>query len=667
MRIFTSKPNVHRIIAIGTLFGTILSAPQTLAAASFNVSSSAPAQASRVQRPLVLAPEAPPTAVAATTPTVPSGTGPLLVHFSGATSSSGIIGSTALTYSWSFGDGITSTLAEVTHIFAVTGTYNVVLTVTNNAGQSNAVTTPVTVTAQDAVTGLFKGIDIGAFDPTRPPASRLYASDPFSGSLATCSNGIDIYSPPDDDFRFVYRPMSNNGEVIGRLVEMNRGAKIGKAGLIIRESLDVDAKYIFIGTNGVYSTDPWAADARFTYRVQWRPVTGDNSSDADVSGRFPSNVIPRWFRITRAVNTFSTWLSADGNTWTLAVSQTIPMPTTVFAGYAVTSIADTVPTPTNCAQFDGLSFSDNPQGPIHPTVVLNATPLSGRSPLIVQMDGSSSSSAGTIPGIKSYLWSLGDGVTSTEATLIHVYPTVGTYPVTLTVTNFDNITATSSTTISVSAGAPTGTLPSPWQSQDILDELVYLPGSSNSATFNSNNVLATCGTGLDIQGTNDRFRFDYFSLTGNGEIKARMLSLSDPTGAFGNKAGLMIRSSLARDAAHISLLESRQTNPDESSLRSLFRLTDGGDSTNNYVQGYDVPQWMRIARTGNTFVAYTSVDGTAWTAVETQTITMPNTVLAGFAITSIDPTTLSCAVFDNVTGPAVTPPKKLVYLPMLSD
>jgi len=665
MRIFTSKPNVHRIIAIGTLFGTILSAPQTLAAAPLTVSKFAP----RVQRPLVLAPEAPPTAVATTSPTVPSGAGSLLVHFSGATSATGIVGSTALTYSWSFGDGFTSTLAEVTHIFANAGNYNVVLTVTNNAGQSNAVTTPVTVTAPTAIAAPYTGVDIGSFDVTRPPASQLYSSEPFSGSLATCSNGIDIYSPPDDDFRFVYRPMSNDGEIVGRLVEMNRGAKIGKAGLIVRESLAADAKYIFIGTNGVYSSDPWAADARFTYRVQWRPVAGDNSSDADVSSKFPSNVLPRWFRITRALNTFTTWLSADGNAWTLAVSQTLPMPTTVYAGYAVTSIADVTPTPTNCAQFDGLAFTDNPQPPIQPTVVLSATPLSGRSPLIVQLDGSGSSSTGPMPGIKSYLWSFGDGLTSTEATVIHVYPTVGSYPVTLTVTNFDNISATSSTTIDVSAGAPTGTLPSPWQSQDILDELVYVPGSSNSATFGGNSVLATCGSGLDIQGTNDRFRFDYFSLTGDGEIKARMLSLSNPTGAFGNKAGIMIRSSIARDAAHISLLESRQTNPDESSLRSLFRLSDGADSTNNYVQGYDVPQWMRITRVGNTFTSYTSTNGTTWTAVETQTLTMPNTVLAGFAITSIDASTLSCAVFDNVAGPAVTPPppeKKLVYLPMLS-
>ena len=125
----------------------------------------------------------------------------------------------------------------------------------------------------------------------------------------------------------------------------------------------------------------------------------------------------------------------------------------------------------------------------------------------------------------------------------------------------------------------------------------------------------------------------------------------------------MIRSAATGDAAYIALLQNKQLDANESALRSQYRLTTGADSTNNYVEGYSDPKWMRIVRTGNTFVSYTSTTGTDWTPVETQTIVMSSTVLAGFAVTSIDSNNLNCAIFDNVSQPA--PTRFLVYLPKL--
>jgi MYXO-CTERM domain-containing protein len=71
----------------------------------------------------------PPTAVAGATPT--SGQAPLQVAFSSAGSSDPDTGQT-LTYAWDFKDGNTSTEQNPTHTFATAGSYDVLLTVTDD-------------------------------------------------------------------------------------------------------------------------------------------------------------------------------------------------------------------------------------------------------------------------------------------------------------------------------------------------------------------------------------------------------------------------------------------------------------------------------------------------------------------------------------------------------
>lgn len=53
---------------------------------------------------------------------------------------------TISSYSWNFGDGQTSTLQNPSHAYGAAGIYTVALTVTDNAGATNTVTHPVTVT-----------------------------------------------------------------------------------------------------------------------------------------------------------------------------------------------------------------------------------------------------------------------------------------------------------------------------------------------------------------------------------------------------------------------------------------------------------------------------------------------------------------------------------------
>ena len=85
-----------------------------------------------------------------------------------------------------------------------------------------------------------------------------------------------------------------------------------------------------------------------------------------------------------------------------------------------------------------------------PVAVISATPDAGDPPLEVAFSGSSSSDLGG--SIVSYAWDLGDGTTAAGVDVVHTYTTKGVYTATLTVT--DNQGATGSTTRQIQVGPP---------------------------------------------------------------------------------------------------------------------------------------------------------------------------------------------------------------------
>jgi len=68
---------------------------------------------------------------------------PLLVYFT-ATKALGPDG-TEVTYNWNFGDGGAGSGRKTSHTFATKGTFNIVLTITDNVGRSDSVTKQITV------------------------------------------------------------------------------------------------------------------------------------------------------------------------------------------------------------------------------------------------------------------------------------------------------------------------------------------------------------------------------------------------------------------------------------------------------------------------------------------------------------------------------------------
>jgi hypothetical protein len=187
-----------------------------------------------------------------------------------------------------------------------------------------------------------------------------------------------------------------------------------------------------------------------------------------------------------------------------------------------------------------------------------------------------------------------------------------------------------------SARALAQTLPDGWSTTDIGN--VGAAGSANGA----DGSFTVTGSGADIWGTVDAFRFAYRPFSGDGSIVARVTSVdwvNDWT-----KAGVMMRETLATNARHALMLVSANKG-----LAFQRRPTAGGTSLSTSGGAGNAPYWIRLARNGNTFTGDVSLDGTTWTTVGSQTIAMAATIYVGLAVTSHDYGKRAAATFASTT------------------
>lgn len=150
------------------------------------------------------------------------------------------------------------------------------------------------------------------------------------------------------------------------------------------------------------------------------------------------------------------------------------------------------------------------------------------------------------------------------------------------------------------------------------------------------------GSGADIWGTADAFHFAYQQFTGDMTLVARVSDLTN-TNSWA-KAGLMIRESLAAGSRHAFVFTTPAANAGFS-----YRTTADGTST--FASGpYSwLPLWVKLVRSGDTFTAYQSEDGTTWDSVGSISLPMGATVYGGIAVTSHNAGTLCTATFDSLT------------------
>jgi regulation of enolase protein 1 (concanavalin A-like superfamily) len=201
------------------------------------------------------------------------------------------------------------------------------------------------------------------------------------------------------------------------------------------------------------------------------------------------------------------------------------------------------------------------------------------------------------------------------------------------------------TTAGTSPPPPPGPLPEPWSAQDI-----GAVGLSGSASY-SNGTFTVNGAGADIWGTADSFHYVHQPVSGDVEIVARVASLQN-TSTYA-KAGVMLRASLAANAAHVIL----DVTPN-GTIEFMRRVSTGGSTAWLAGASDAPPAWLKLVRSGTTLTGYVSSNGTSWEAVGTTTLSIGTSAHAGLVVTSHDTSSRTTATFSNVavTTTGSTPP-----------
>jgi hypothetical protein len=188
---------------------------------------------------------------------------------------------------------------------------------------------------------------------------------------------------------------------------------------------------------------------------------------------------------------------------------------------------------------------------------------------------------------------------------------------------------------------PTGVLPAPWLDQDIGS----VGMSGNASTANYSSTFSVGGSGVGVVSNADSFNYLYQPLNGNGQIVVRVAT-QDNTGGSA-QAGIMVRETLDPTSKHAAML----ITPSNGILFER-RLATGGATSQTVFSGVAAPYWLKLVRAGNKLTGFLSADGSSWTRLGADTVTMATSVYVGLAVASSSNVAVSQAGFDNLNlGP----------------
>jgi RHS repeat-associated protein len=188
------------------------------------------------------------------------------------------------------------------------------------------------------------------------------------------------------------------------------------------------------------------------------------------------------------------------------------------------------------------------------------------------------------------------------------------------------------------------TLPSGWASGD-----VGYPSTTGSSSYSSGTYTVS-GAGADIwdnggSDPDDQFQTAYQTLTGDGSIIAKVKSQTNTDDWA--KAGITLKTSPQGLSDYVNI----HTTP-ANGIRFQHGFNVDVDAGS-----YSFPNaWLKLTRIGNVVIGYKSSDGSTWTQVGTTTVNMPQTIVAGLFVSSVNESTASTATFDNVSVTQSTAP-----------
>ncbi|MBD0384052.1 pectinesterase family protein [Paenibacillus sedimenti] len=163
----------------------------------------------------------------------------------------------------------------------------------------------------------------------------------------------------------------------------------------------------------------------------------------------------------------------------------------------------------------------------------------------------------------------------------------------------------------------------PWQSQDIGS--VGIPGHTQ---LEGDEKTVTVKSAGDIGGTADAFHYAYQTLTGNGEIIARIDHIT-PTDDNA-EAGVMVRETL-EPSSKMAMLAIPYVKLGKKGVM-ISRSEAGADSARAEHEDFiTTPYWVKLVRIGSQLTGLISADKTNWKRIASVDIPMQETVYIGLA------------------------------------
>ena len=521
----------------------------------------------------------------------------------------------------------TSSPYSVTWADVPAGSYSLTAVATDTANLS-ATSRAVAVT----VSGPTGALPTGWADTDIGTVGLAGAASHNAGTFTVRGAGADIWGTADS-FHFANRALSGDGQITARVASMDSTHAYAKAGVMIRETLTAGSRHVLL-------------DMKPSGGVEFMARAATGGSTSYIAGG-----TGRWLRLVRSGSTFTAYVSADGATWRSIGSRSVTMNATVWVGLAVCSHNTGV---LNTSLFDNVTVSQAGIPANRPPTVTLTSPtvtIYTEGTAIPLAATATDADASPVARVQFYAH---NGTTNlllaTDTTSPYTYSwsnaPVGPYRLTAVAIDTANLSATSNVIEIFVRPRTDGTLPGNWSDQGI--GVVGVAGDAGQENWD----YWVHGAGTDIWGTADSFNFASTSLSGDGQIMARVESM-DSTHAYA-KAGVMIRESSATGSRHV-LLSMRPNG----AVEFLARAATGGQTT--FVGG-GAGSWLKLVRRGTTFTAYASRDALSWTAVGSTSIAMPSSVRVGLAVCSRDTNRLNRAVFDNLRVGAPTAPGPLVTI-----
>ncbi len=205
--------------------------------------------------------------------------------------------------------------------------YEIVLTVTDSAGVTDTRRVNVNPIIIDSppppststLPTPWLGQDVGS-------VGKVGNNSFTNGSLTLQGSGTDI-GGTSDGFDYVYQTLQGDGQIVARVASIQNTAPEAKAGVMIRENLAANSRYVMV---------------RFKSNEHTASLRRANPGEATITNLGDDQILQRWQRIVRQGNQFSTYQSADGTNWLLIETVMVNMPSSVFFGIAVTAANNTV-------------------------------------------------------------------------------------------------------------------------------------------------------------------------------------------------------------------------------------------------------------------------------------------------------------------------------------